>query len=432
MTTLYDYEKQSSQRTGYSESTTPSERFLAGRDIALVSILTLHLGNAILAIPTIVTHQASISLIKYLVVVIVLGVLAPLFATLSFRDHISIGKFTCALWWELTWTFCIFFIDLVLTICYGTAQGGSKTIIGLTATQTLIVFFYFAALTLMTQLHTRRYPGISFWSNSVQSISWLRSPVIVSPTSPMAGNLSVIRPFYVAPAPKQQAPAPWDVQYEEELEKIRQDPYKEIRLVEAETNMLYKMERYGLRPPYKHHSRKVSNKPVTKADISRPLIDGEEPDSSRTRPSKPVAKADISRPLIKPDEQENDKPPKLTIVNVSKPLPVVPRRSNTLPTRYQQSSRPLHVDFPTPTLSPIGFPARRSRSDGQRTRELTTARRAAAVLVPAPVPRTIMDSPRSVYPEDSPAFGLSRTLTLPAVPTVPKRMRTKRNWDTNQ
>jgi hypothetical protein len=364
---------------------TPSERFLLFRDLTFVCIILFHLASAILAIPTLVVAPTPDTHAP-LIVILFTGVLAPLLALVGSRDHIRTSKFTSAMWFEFGWTLVIMVIDLTIAVAYSTIQDASKVMVGFTFVETITMMIYILALGGLILLQHHRFPELSVWKHSVQSVQWLRSSVFIDPSNPPAPPRLCVT---MGEGKGEPIIPPWDHHYDD-MHEIKLDSNSPIypensyvsahpfwqaqvqRQVVAEEDMAYVVQRYGLN---------------VEANKMKPHF------------SKPAGSGHVKRPSIRGLE-------------ISRPVPVAStvRRANTLTTL--SSEFPLRYKHQhTGSMDTWDRPIRRGPPTALRVKIPSTA---SGIDVPedvlslsAPVPAARITHPKPV----TRSLGLaSRTL----------------------
>jgi len=360
---------------------TPSERFLLFRDLTFVCIILFHLASAIVAIPTFVLPTPGTR--GHLIVIFVTGVLAPLLALVGYRDHIRTSKFTSAIWFEFAWTVIIMVIDFTVAVAYTAVQEDtSKVMIGFAFVQTVTMMLYTLALGGLILLQHHRFPELSVWKYSVQSIQWLRSAVIIDPSNPPAPPRICIT---TGDGKTQPIIPPWDHHYDDmheiklsgpnsavspEDSYVNAHPFWQARVQRqavAEEDMAYIARRYGLNVP---------------ANKMKPLF------------SKPAGSGHAKRPSIRDLE-------------ISKPIPVAStvRRANTLTALATEYPR-LHKHQHTGSMDNWDRPIRRAPPPFLRVQIPSTA---SAI----DVPEDVLEIPDPVVypiPPTRPLGLASRTL----------------------
>jgi len=276
----YDVERGTLQAPSFM---TPSEKFLLFRDAAFVCIILLHLGTALLAIPTLSTHTAAPDSRSYLAVIIFLGVFVPIIATLGYRDRLRISKVISAIWFEFGWCTVVVVIDFVVAIAQSAIGDASKTAVALTWLQTIAVMVYTLGLSVFVMLQHRKFDA-PVWKFSAQSVQWLHSPEPVHHSQPPSPTL-----FASAGSPKIRPP--WDTVYSPDMEEVKLDeptcvkkavlpeanyigahPFWQARVqrqTALDDDMAYVIQRYGLNL---EAEKRLSNKPNGGKHAKKPSI----------------------------------------------------------------------------------------------------------------------------------------------------------------
>jgi hypothetical protein len=271
----YDAERGAHQTPTFM---TPSEKFLLFRDVSFVCIILLHLGTALLAIPTITTLNAAPDSRNYLAVLIFLGVFVPIVACLGYRDTIRTSKLTSAIAWEFGWCTFVMVIDFVVAVAQSSLKDASKVAVALTWLQTVAIFVYTLGLSAAVLMQHKTFPDVAVWGLSVQSVQWLRSSEPVHHSQPPS-------PF--ASAGERKIRAPWEIDSPEMQEIKLDEPKKALspeptyvgahpfwqarvqRQVAVEDDMAYIIARYGLNI---EAEKRLSNKPNGTKHAKKPSI----------------------------------------------------------------------------------------------------------------------------------------------------------------
>jgi hypothetical protein len=370
---------------------TPSERFLLFRDLTFVCIVLFHLASAIVAIPTFVLPTPGTS--GHLIVIFVTGALAPLLALVSYRDHIRTSKFTSAIWFEFAWTAIIMVIDFSVAVAYSTIQDASKVMIGFAFVQTATMMVYTLALGGLIILQHHRFPELSVWKYSVQSIQWLRSAVIVDPSNPPAPP----RIFITAGDGKSQPVIPpWDHHYDD-MHEIKLDgskyaasptspednyvnahPFWQARVQRqavAEDDMGYVVRRYGLNVEA-NKMKPHFNKPAKSGHAKRPSIRGLEISKPVPIPST-VRRANTLTALTTEIPRRNRHQNASSMDTWDRPI----RRAPPPFLRVQIPSTASAIDVPEDVLDipdPVAYPIPTTRPLGLASRTLVGTSRPKA------------------------------------------------------
>ncbi|KAG8867775.1 hypothetical protein FRC20_004898, partial [Serendipita sp. 405] len=188
------YEHKHDAERGISNQQYPntkvSQRFLLFRDVAFVSIIVLHVATAILSLSLLVTKSTTPNTHGYLGVMIFTGILTPLLAIIGYRDHLSISKWTSALWFELGWTVVIMVIEFVVTVAHSSVKTARKSLVAVSYFQTIVLIIYGLVLCGMVLLQHRKFPVVPIWEVSVHSVQWLESSAPAERSNPSAAPFS--------------------------------------------------------------------------------------------------------------------------------------------------------------------------------------------------------------------------------------------------
>jgi hypothetical protein len=280
---------------------TPSEKFLLFRDFLYVCVILLHLGSAIVAIPTIVNRVFPPATYGCLAVAITTGVLVPLFGLVGYRDPIGAFKFVSTVWFELGWTTTIMLIDFIVAVVHASVKQSAKAMTALMFLETIAIMVYVMGLGAIVFMHRRKFPDMPMWKLSVQAVQWLRSSAPRDPVRPLTptrvtvmdkeGNIQTIIP-------------PWEHKFESEDDtqevKIPEPTYitglsspdntfvnahpfwqeRVQRQAIADDDMAYVVQRYGLnlqaekletKPNNARRGSHAKRPSIRELEISRPI-----------------------------------------------------------------------------------------------------------------------------------------------------------------
>ncbi|KAG8826898.1 hypothetical protein FRC19_006771 [Serendipita sp. 401] len=281
------YEHKHDAERGISNQQYPntkvSQRFLLFRDVAFVSIIVLHVATAILSLSLLVTKSTTPNTHGYLGVMIFTGILTPLLAIIGYRDHLSISKWTSALWFELGWTVVIMVIEFVVTVAHSSVKTARKSLVAVSYFQTIVLIIYGLVLCGMVLLQHRKFPVVPIWEVSVHSVQWLESSAPAERSNPSAAPFS----------PGKGIIAPWQQPFTPGANEktfvaspsgyVNAHPFWQDRIQRQaviEEDMAYIVQRYGLETeaaklkpiPSKSQKSKHSKKPsIRDLEISRPV-----------------------------------------------------------------------------------------------------------------------------------------------------------------